>query len=330
MEDILEKCTKRKLKTMSMQQAYQMIADQDQRNARYLGVAMKMNQCSSLLAFKRNTQTNKRKLWRANFCKNRFCPFCSWRKSQKNFLYLNETLKVAKARDKGLRYIFLTLTIPNTGLTGEELKEGVQRLLEAFRGLVHEYLKRHCPAYRGSFRNMEVTINLKDGTFHPHLHVLLAVDKTYFDKNSPSYITQEKLSEVWANLCKEKKAFVYMQSVKEKNEEKAILELTKYTTKDEEILTGNPDEQAALLLALDQAMFGVRATSYTGVLRPIYQELKQKELNPDAELFPDLLTVIEFYRWNGHSNYLLTSSVQVSAISSEQLAQIVYDLGPDG
>lgn len=49
----------------------------------------------------------------ANFCRNRFCPTCQWRRSVKLFRQNYECFNWIKARYPGCRFIFLTLTVRN-------------------------------------------------------------------------------------------------------------------------------------------------------------------------------------------------------------------------
>ena len=39
--------------------------------------------CNSLLSFVTDKSLEKQKLYKANSCKNRFCPVCAWRKARK-------------------------------------------------------------------------------------------------------------------------------------------------------------------------------------------------------------------------------------------------------
>ena len=49
----------------------------------------------------------------ANFCRNRFCPTCQWRRSVKLFRQNYECFEWIKAQYPGCRFVFLTLTVRN-------------------------------------------------------------------------------------------------------------------------------------------------------------------------------------------------------------------------
>ena len=53
-------------------------------------------------------------------CKNRFCPFCSWRRSRKLSLQGYKILDAIRQKEN-LRYIFLTLTVQNPKLEDTRL-----------------------------------------------------------------------------------------------------------------------------------------------------------------------------------------------------------------
>lgn len=331
--DHLDSVTERKKRSVAIRQIYDLLADMVEQPqwAAISRISNRMDSCGDLVAFKKNIDTQARKLYRANFCKARLCPMCAWRKSTKNFLFLNEVLKRAQNSYKGIRFVFLTLTIPNTAMTAQELKTGIQKLLKAYRAFIHHYLERYCPAYLGAFRNLEITVNWDTFTLHPHLHVILAVDESYFEKGSQSYITHETLVKVWADLIKEPTAIVSLEAVKEENLAKSLLELTKYTTKDEDIIAaGNQDRSAEVLEALHFGLKYVRSISYNGLLKEILKEVKESDLDPDADVFPELLTVIEFYRWNGFAAYNFVSERKMSEVDQMTEFGKLYDLPPDG
>jgi hypothetical protein len=53
----------------------------------------------------------------ANFCRNRFCPTCQWRRSVKLFRQNYECFEWIKNKYPGCRFVFLTLTVRNVPKT---------------------------------------------------------------------------------------------------------------------------------------------------------------------------------------------------------------------
>lgn len=310
MDEALSKCHKLKTKNITYSQLYQSLSIEYPDISRYANVSTRINQCGNFLLFQKNIDTQARRLYMANFCKTRFCPFCSHRKSEKNFVLLSETLKLAKTRHNGLRLLFVTLTVKNAFCTVEDLKKQIMRLLGGYRTFINKYLTRYCPAYLGSFRNLELTINETDNTIHPHIHCLIAVDSSYFAPNSKSYITKERLTEIWSKCIHEDLAINDIRALKG-DETKSMLELSKYTVKDEDVLKFNSfEDSAALLNVLDRSLLGVRATAYTGLLRTCYREVKNSDPDPESDLFPELRTIYELFRWYGQEYRLERSGGQ--------------------
>ena len=70
-------------------------------------------------------------------CKNRFCPFCSWRRSRKLSLQGYKILDAIRQKEN-LRYIFLTLTVQNpkledTRLIISHMNKSFQRMSQSLR-----------------------------------------------------------------------------------------------------------------------------------------------------------------------------------------------------
>ena len=136
------------------------------------------------------------KLHAANFCRDRLCPMCNWRRSLKTFAQASRIMTVLE-REK-YEFLFLTLTVRNC--TGAEFKDTVGLILKGFSTLYRRtgVSRGKAPAVFGAFRALETTISLETRLFHPHLHVILAVKPCYW---SDRYITQGKWAEMWRDVC---------------------------------------------------------------------------------------------------------------------------------
>ena len=65
--------------------------------------------CGSFLEFK--VTEEKAKLQHANFCRDRLCPMCNWRRSLKIFAQVSKVMDALQA--EGYQFLFLTLTVRN-------------------------------------------------------------------------------------------------------------------------------------------------------------------------------------------------------------------------
>ena len=131
--------------------------------------AYNVHDCAEILNFAVD-QNGEKKLYQVWFCKSRLCPMCQWRRSLKTSAELKKVLDVAVTDYPKSKFLFLTLTIRNC--KGDKLKWTLKRLTRAFN-LMMKYKKMNC--IQGYVRSTEITVNEKDGTYHPHLHVLLMV-----------------------------------------------------------------------------------------------------------------------------------------------------------
>jgi len=136
-----------------------------------------INECGSYLEFLGDVDLENKKLHRANFCKNRFCPMCSWKKTKKDASQISILMEYLK-NEVGYEFIFLTLTAPN--ISGEKLNDEIRNFNESFLRLAQR--KEFNKINKGYVRKLEITYNKKENTYHPHFHIIIAVFKSYFTK----------------------------------------------------------------------------------------------------------------------------------------------------
>lgn len=268
--------------------------------------------CGSFLAFAWPGQVEGdgvARLVKANFCHDRVCPHCARRRSLKLCGQMRQVLSVLR---EDCRYLFLTLTIPN--VSGPELSGAIDGLMAGWRRLVG--YRRFEGSVLGYFRALEVTKNTdRDspafGTFHPHLHAVLAVKPSYF--SGPAYIKRSEWLELWRKaMCRDDitqvdiRAFrrdpVSSDDVQAKIDYgAAVAEATKYACK--------PGD---LLLDLDTfdtlagALAGRRLVSWGGVLAQAHADLKQEDVQaPGADLAlldneprPEGVHAVTVYTWS--------------------------------
>lgn len=110
----------------------------------------------------------------ANFCRNRFCPTCQWRRSVKLFRQNYECFNWIKAKYPGCRFVFLTLTVRNVPIDSL-----VSRLADMSAAWNRFTQRRDFKVLGllGWLRTLEVTRNAHTGTYHPHFHVVLVVPR---------------------------------------------------------------------------------------------------------------------------------------------------------
>ncbi len=247
--------------------------------------AEKVCDCAECLAFRRDNETGRLRLYQAYFCKVRLCPMCAWRRSLK-IAYHNKLIVEEANRQYKPAWIFLTLTVKN--VEGDHLKQTITDMMQGFRKLFQ--YKKVKSGTLGFFRALEITKNHEENTYHPHFHVLIPVKRSYF--TGKSYIKQAEWTGLWKRAMKlDYTPIVHVQRVKGKKgidaeaiekevreameEQKAILEISKYPVKDTDVMSGNEvtEENLDTVYYLDGALASRRLIGYGGILKEIHQEL---------------------------------------------------------
>lgn len=242
--------------------------------------------CAEVLKYKEQADGSL-KLYQTWFCKNKLCPICNWRRAMK-YSYQTSLIvdEAIKRRPKG-RFLFLTLTVKN--VLGEELNQTMSELAKSFDRLFRRAkVKKNMLGY---IRATEVTRNDTREDFHPHMHILIFVKSSYFNKGD--YISQNEWSEMWQKSAKlDYTPVVDIKAVKTKvkNEydpngmKKAILETAKYPTKPTDYNT----DEIEVVRDLHEGMHRKRLISFGGLFKEI-----RKELNLDNVEEGDLINTSE-------------------------------------
>lgn len=272
--------------------------------------------CSTFLEF-RLAVDNSLKLSNANFCKVRLCPMCSWRRSLKIFGQVSRVMDHVE-ENYNYKYIFLTLTVKNC--YGEDLRDTLDLMTKAFNTMTRR--KAFKQAVNGYFRSLEITYNKENGTYHPHFHMILAVNDSYF-KDTRIYLTQNDWTELWKSCLKvDYTPIVDVRRIKENKEKdfgKVVAETAKYTVKPEDFLIrdekGNIKENLTdeVVKTLDEALHRKRLTAFGFIFKEVHKELNLDDTedgdltNTDNDdLREDLTNIILRYQWNiGVKNYIL-------------------------
>lgn len=131
--------------------------------------AGKVSRCCTELNLYQYTDSEVWKVRPWESCKKRWCPVCSWVKSQQRWTLASERLPgLIEATGERLRWRLLTLTVSNC--SGADLRETTRSMLKAFRRMT----QHQSWDALGWIRALEVTHNPTATTFHPHIHALTA------------------------------------------------------------------------------------------------------------------------------------------------------------
>jgi plasmid rolling circle replication initiator protein Rep len=272
--------------------------------------AFRMAACGQCLQFSECDEHGIKKLKHANFCRERLCPMCAWRRSLKTSQQVHDVSHAVFREHPKWKYLLLTLTVPNC--PGSDLHQTTTKILKSFKSLMD--LKEVKAGVRGYFRSLEVTYNLETKQYHPHLHVMLLVTQSYFTSD---YIKHARWLELWQKLTKDSsitQVDIRRMRTKGKSLETASAELSKYLTKFSSFIeTVDQKELIEIVKTLHESMSGRRLQQYGGVLKKLHYDLHLADLEePTNEDFIgegdgdtkcpqcDLKMAVISYFWTGH------------------------------
>ena len=264
--------------------------------------AIRLRDCATSLSFDVTSDGGKR-LATANFCRVRLCPMCQWRRSIKTF---GQTMEVLQALGDKWRYIFLTLTLRNC--QPEELDATMALVLSGWNRL--SQTKEYKAAVHGHMRTLEVTHNLEDDTYHPHIHALLAVRPSYFKHKT--YIKQDRWTELWQRSARlDYTPIVYVERCKG-TQPHQIAEAAKYAVKSGDYII--PDDwqlTVETVRLLDKVLANRRFVAWGGIMADVRRQLRLDDTE-DGDLVhvdkdqdkPDKAHRV-YYSWaSGYNQYI--------------------------
>ena len=279
-----------------------------------------IDDCNTFMMMVADESMEKKKQHKGNTCKNRFCPVCAWKKARKDALALAIQMEYIK-QEHQKEFIFLTLTTPN--VPADKLENEIKSYNHAFKKLMER--KEVSQITKGYVRKLEVTydkerfitkkmykhrkgyyelrgLNIGDNnpnydTYNPHFHVLLAVNKNYFN-NSWSYIKHERWLELWQQVTGNPDITqVDIRKVRE-NKKKEVSEIAKYAAKDSDYLV---DEN--VFEVFYKALKGKRLIVQSGLFKESMNLWKNGKLDKYKEKDSTEYVYALMYSW-GKGNYV--------------------------
>lgn len=256
--------------------------------------AIRQLSCASQLEYALEKGTLEMYLNKANFCNNRECSICNWRKSSKKRIRVFPGIK-RYIEDFSVVPILLTLTVKNCHYSDlrhlilRQMQPGWQRLQQRQIFPAFGWLKslevtrpKHCYCQGkliGTFGSRQIKNMINSGEFdvdhwreefseecHPHYHVLIFVDDDYFLPGN--YLPQLEWVSQWKSALRvEYNPVVDIRKIYPDNGslDKAILETTKYCLKPNDMV----DSMAPYIF---RQLHGLRLNSVGGELRRYINE----------------------------------------------------------
>lgn len=309
----------KKERSYSLSDSYARIADSNPYGRINEDRVQRVMDCGGYLVFAAQYGM-KTKLVEAHFCKDRLCPMCSWRRSLKFYSQVSAVIEYLN-RISQYEYCLLTLTIRNCSTA--DISSTLDQLFCSFRKLLKN--KRVKAAIKGYFKSCEITRKIDSiGTeleWHPHLHVIVAFNKSYFKKSD--YISQKD----WIYLWRDALGVDYDPSVDirkirvDPNDSRsladAIKEVSKYSLKSDQFLE-HPDSAVvdSAVEALFYGLFNRRLTSFGGVFKQARKALKQDDpedgdlihITTEDQIFNGMPIYMMGYSYGRYGGYAKTRS----------------------
>lgn len=252
----------------------------------------RIKECNTFMMMVADETMEKKKQHKGNTCKNRFCPICAWKKSRKDALALSVMMAYLKQEEQK-EFIFLTLTAPN--VPAEELNDEIKHYNQSFQRLMQrKEVKR---SVKGYARKLEITYNEERNDYHPHFHVLIAVDKSYFNNNR-AYIKRDRWLELWQQVTKNFMITqVDVRKVRDSKDDK-VYEIAKYSAKDSDYLINQE-----VFEVFYKALKGKRLIVYSGLFKEAMTKFKNGELDEYKEKDLTKYVYAIMYNW-GQKEYI--------------------------
>lgn len=222
-ESMLEKWAEKKSRSLSVSERMKLIG--------YYGRGERMANCSDVVTYQLCPECGEFHVKRANLCRDRFCPVCSWRLSLQRFGAMSRVMASLQNGYPEYKYSLVTLTVKNC--VADELSETMFAMSSAWHLAINQ--RRVKPSLVGWARSVEITYNQETQEFHPHFHCILVTP--------PQSMTDYTLLGEWEKACAKKGLITCTKAqntaeIQAKDGEKlikSILETVKYAVKTDEL-----------------------------------------------------------------------------------------------
>lgn len=274
----------------------------------------RVKDCNTFLFMVADKTMEKTKLHRSNNCEHRFCPVCTWKKARKNALKISILMQYLK-QEENKEFLFLTLTAPN--VKADELNDEIKHYNKSFQRLMQR--KEVKAVVKGYVRKLEVTYNKDRDDYHPHFHVILAVNKSYFT-DTKQYIKRDRWLELWQKSTKNSLITqVDVRRVKHSENKKEVSEIAKYSAKDSDYL-----QDETVFNTFFKSLSGKRLIVYSGLFKDASKLYENKKLEHYKEIDPTHYIYKIFYHW-GRTDYIQTEQKLMSEDMQKEVNNQMLD-----
>lgn len=284
-QDIMDKSTNKKRKNGVLAYFMEKLVSENVVSENTLEL---VKECNTFMMMIADETLEKKKQHKGNTCKNRFCPVCAWKKSRKDALALSVMMAYLKLEEKK-EFIFLTLTAPN--VTADELEDEINHYNQSFQRLMQRKEVKNIA--KGYVRKLEITYNKERNDYHPHFHVLIVVNKSYFTQTT-QYINRDRWLQLWQQSTKNDTITQVDVRKVQNSKDNKVFEIAKYSAKDSDYLI-NQD----VFEVFYKALKGKRLIVFSGLFKEAMTKFKDGELDEYKEKDMTKYVYAIMYNWGG-------------------------------
>lgn len=272
-----------------------------------------MQHCGDYLVMLEDEQRERRKLDTGYFCKQRLCSGCAWRSAVKSAQCVSAI--AAKLIEDGRVMLMATLTVPN--VPASKLRSTIQHLGRSWLRLLK---RQRYAAWADSIRKLEITYNAQRDDYHPHLHIVLFVPKSYF-KHKGRYVSQAQLLSDWREVTGQPEITqVDVRRCYDKGTSNAILEVAKYSAKASEY-----SQSEDVCDTMYAALHHTRTMTYAGQCKALREEYQRGRLHKYEELDTTKYTMRVVYVWQRTADAYTEYDVQRYDMDAAELERLHRD-----
>ena len=213
----------------------------------------RVKNCSTNFTMITNEDYSSHKVVKINACNNKYCPICQHRKSLRESFRLSQAMKFLSLIDYD--FYFITLTIKN--VSSDHFRETVRVLQNSLNRFMKYKNNRFIEGY---FSKFEFTRNWRNGTFHPHIHLLISVKKGFYVDSDMMFQDWCKANIAAGNIIPLNKKGFFCEPVVDNDS--ASNEMAKYVVKSSDLLLSNDD-----FVKILNATYGLKTTNSGGVFK---------------------------------------------------------------
>ena len=165
-------------------------------------------------------------------------------------------------------------------------------------------LKQVSAINKGFIRKLEVTYNQERNDYHPHFHVLLAVNRSYFtDKDY--YISRDEWLKMW-QVAKRDSSITQVDIRRAKMDDyKSVLELATYSAKASDYLLSHD-----IFKIFYESLKGRQLITFNGLFKDTLKAFKNGDLEEFQTVDQNVYVSREWYKWFD-KNYRLERTDEV-------------------